>query len=69
MIADVYAAELSKAGYGEITTEIREAPDFYFAEDDHQQYLVKVPDGYCPIHATGVKLPDDFVVTPLQYVD
>jgi hypothetical protein len=40
---------------------------------DHrtQQYahVVKVPNGYCPIHATGVKLPDDFVVTPLQYVD
>ena len=44
-------------------------PTFYFAEDYHQQYLAKNPNGYCPNHATGVKLPDDFVVTPLQYVD
>ena len=54
---------------GTITTEIVEAPPFYFAEDYHQQYLAKNPGGYCPNHATGVKLPDDFVVTPLQYVD
>ena len=60
---------LTKAGYGAITTEIREAPEFYFAEDYHQQYLDKVPNGYCPNHRTGVKLPDDFVVTPLQYVE
>jgi len=53
---DMYQAELSKAGYGEITTEIRPAPEFYFAEDYHQQYLAKNPNGYCPIHATGVKL-------------
>jgi peptide-methionine (S)-S-oxide reductase len=66
---DMYQAELAKAGFGAITTEIREAPEFYFAEDYHQQYLVKVPNGYCPNHATGVKLPDDFKVTPLQYVD
>ncbi len=54
---DVYAAELSKAGYGEITTEIREAPDFYFAEDYHQQYLAKNPDGYDCHTATGVACP------------
>ena len=42
---------------------------FFYAEDYHQQYLDKVPSGYCPNHSTGVKLPDDFVVTPLQYVD
>ena len=66
---DAYQRELTKAGFGEITTEIGEAPPFYFAEDYHQQYLVKVPNGYCPNHATGVKLPDDFVVTPLRYVD
>ena len=42
---------------------------FYYAEDYHQQYLDKNPGGYCPNHSTGVKLPDDFVVTPLQYVD
>jgi peptide-methionine (S)-S-oxide reductase len=65
---DTYAAELSKAGRGAISTEIREAPAFYFAEDYHQQYLAKVPNGYCPNHSTGVKLPDDFGVTPLQYV-
>jgi peptide-methionine (S)-S-oxide reductase len=52
----IYQAELSKAGYGTITTEIRPAPEFYFAEDYHQQYLAKVPNGYCPVHATGVKL-------------
>ena len=46
----------------------RAAGPFYYAEDYHQQYLDKNPRGYCPIHATGVKLPDDFVVTPLQYV-
>ena len=65
----MYAGELAKAGFDEVTTEIREAPAFYFAEDYHQQYLVKVPNGYCPNHSTGVKLPDDFVVTPLLYVD
>jgi len=53
---DAFQAELSKAGYGEITTEIKPAPEFYFAEDYHQQYLAKVPHGYCPVHATGVKL-------------
>ena len=67
----MYQAQLSAAGYGEITTDIvgPPAPTFYFAEDYHQQYLDKVPNGYCPLHATGVKLPDDFKVTPLQYVD
>ena len=66
---DMFQQELTKAGYGTITTEIREAPEFYFAEDYHQQYLAKNPGGYCPNHATGVKLPEDFVVTRLQYVD
>ena len=68
---DMFAAELKKAGFGEVTTEIREAPAFYFAEDYHQQYLAKNPNGYCPNHRTGVELPDDFAipVTPLQYVD
>ena len=45
---------------GQITTEIRPAPDFYFAEGYHQQYLDKNPGGYCPNHATGVTLPADF---------
>jgi peptide-methionine (S)-S-oxide reductase len=66
---DAYQAELSKAGYGEITTDVVDAPEFYFAEDYHQQYLAKNPNGYCPNHATGVTLPDGFAVTPLQYVD
>jgi peptide-methionine (S)-S-oxide reductase len=66
---EMYQRQLAAAGYGEITTEIADAPEFYFAEDYHQQYLAKVPNGYCPNHATGVKLPDSFVGTPLQYVD
>ena len=67
----MYQEQLSKAGYGEIQTEIvgPPAPPFYFAEDYHQQYLDKVPNGYCPNHATGVTLPEGFAVTPLQYVD
>ena len=51
---EAFQAELTKAGYGTITTEIRPAGEFYFAEDYHQQYLVKVPNGYCPNHSTGV---------------
>jgi len=66
---DAYQERLSAAGFGRITTEIAPAPPFYYAEDYHQQYLAKNVNGYCPNHATGVKLPDDFVVTPLQYVD
>ena len=66
---DAYQAMLSATGYGEITTEIAPAGPFYYAEDYHQQYLDKNPRGYCPNHSTGVQLPDDFVVTPLQYVD
>ena len=54
---EMYQAELTKAGFGPITTEIRPAPEFYFAEDYHQQYLAKNPNGYCPIHATGVSCP------------
>ena len=54
---DLYQAQLSKAGYGEILTEIRPATEFYFAEDYHQQYLAKVPNGYCPDHSTGIACP------------
>jgi peptide-methionine (S)-S-oxide reductase len=54
---DAYQASLTKAGYGPITTEIREAPAFYFAEGYHQQYLFKNPHGYCPDHGTGVSCP------------
>jgi len=49
-----YQHALSKAGYGAITTQILPAPAFYYAEDYHQQYLAKNPDGYCPDHACGV---------------
>jgi peptide-methionine (S)-S-oxide reductase len=66
---DMYQRELTRAGYGQITTEIADAPTYHFAEDYHQQYLAKNVNGYCPNHETGVKLPDDFVMTPLQYVD
>jgi peptide-methionine (S)-S-oxide reductase len=68
---DAFQERLNASGFGRITTEIvgPPAPPFYYAEDYHQHYLQKNPNGYCPNHATGVKLPDDFVVTPLQYVD
>jgi peptide-methionine (S)-S-oxide reductase len=54
-----YQQQLTPAGYGKITTEIRQAPEFYFAEDYHQQYLAdtKNPFGYCPDHGTGVSCP------------
>ncbi len=52
-----YQQVLKDAGYGAITTEIRPAPDFYFAEDYHQQYLAKNPGGYCGIGGTGVSCP------------
>jgi peptide-methionine (S)-S-oxide reductase len=50
----IYQARLSAAGRGTITTEILDAPKFYYAEDYHQQYLAKNPDGYCPDHSCGV---------------
>jgi peptide-methionine (S)-S-oxide reductase len=52
-----YQAELSKAGLGEISTEIEQAPTVYFAETYHQQYLAKNPEGYCGIGGTGVTCP------------
>ncbi|SER25689.1 peptide-methionine (S)-S-oxide reductase [Pseudomonas sp. NFACC02] len=55
--AEVYQAELTKAGLGEITTEIDQAPTVYFAEAYHQQYLAKNPQGYCGIGGTGVCMP------------
>jgi peptide-methionine (S)-S-oxide reductase len=54
---DAYQAELGAAGHGEITTEILDAPTFYYAEDYHQQYLHKNPAGYCGIGGTGVVCP------------
>ena len=52
-----YEDELKRAGYGSITTEILDAPTFYYAEDYHQQYLAKNPNGYCGIGGTGVSCP------------
>lgn len=52
-----YAAELGKAGYGMITTEILPAGPFYYAESYHQQYLAKHPNGYCGLGGTGVNCP------------
>ena len=51
------APRLREAGFGAVTTEIREAPEFYFAEDYHQQYLAKNPAGYCGLGGTGVSCP------------
>jgi len=52
-----YEKALKAKGYGAITTEIRDAPEFYFAEDYHQQYLAKNPAGYCGLGGTGVSCP------------
>jgi len=49
-----YQAALERAHFGKITTEIRSAPPFYYAEDYHQQYLAKNPGGYCPDHSCGI---------------
>jgi peptide-methionine (S)-S-oxide reductase len=54
---DLYQTALTEAGYGEITTEIIDAPVFYFAEDYHQQYLAKNPNGYCGLGGTNVSCP------------
>ncbi|MFM7577143.1 MAG: peptide-methionine (S)-S-oxide reductase MsrA [Microcystaceae cyanobacterium] len=52
-----YQQALKQAGYGEITTEILSAPEFYYAEDYHQQYLAKNPNGYCGLGGTNVSCP------------
>jgi peptide-methionine (S)-S-oxide reductase len=52
-----FQERLRDAGYGEITTEIVEAPEFFYAEDYHQQYLAKNPNGYCGVGGTGVSCP------------
>jgi peptide-methionine (S)-S-oxide reductase len=54
---DAYQTALERAGFGEITTEILDAPEFYYAEDYHQQYLAKNPAGYCGLGGTGVACP------------
>jgi peptide-methionine (S)-S-oxide reductase len=52
-----YQKQLTEAGHGAITTEILPAPEFHYAEDYHQQYLAKNPDGYCGLGGTGVSCP------------
>ena len=59
----MYQAALTAAGRGQITTEIIPAPEFFYAEDYHQQYLAKNPDGYCGIGGTGVTCPIGVGVT------
>jgi peptide-methionine (S)-S-oxide reductase len=54
---DAFGARLKAEGFGAITTEIVPAPDFFYAEDYHQQYLAKNPDGYCGLGGTGVTCP------------
>src|SRR5438067_6707905 len=54
---DAFQDELNRAGYGRITTEILPAPEFYYAEDYHHQYLAKNPGGYCGLGGTGVTCP------------
>ena len=58
-----YQARLKQEGYGEITTEIAPLDRFYYAEDYHQQYLAKNPNGYCGIGGTGVSCPIGLGVT------
>lgn len=59
-----YDAQLRAAGFGPITTEIADAPDFFYAEDYHQQYLAKTPAGYCGLGGTGVACPIGLKVSP-----
>ena len=54
---DMFQMQLTASGYGVITTEILPVPEFYYAEDYHQQYLAKNPDGYCGLGGTGVTCP------------
>jgi peptide-methionine (S)-S-oxide reductase len=60
---DAFQSALDKAGYGRITTEIVSAPAFYYAEDYHQQYLAKNPNGYCGVGGTGVSCPISLALT------
>ena len=58
---DAFQAALTRAGHGKITTEIKPAGPFYYAEEDHQQYLKKIPWGYCGLAGTGVTCPTGLV--------
>ncbi|RLV55719.1 peptide-methionine (S)-S-oxide reductase MsrA [Aeromicrobium phragmitis] len=55
---EAYQRQMTAHGYGQITTEIRPLDAYFYAEEFHQQYLVKNPFGYCPLHATGVQYAD-----------
>lgn len=59
---DAFQPRLTAAGFGPVTTEITDAPPFYFAEDYHQQYLAKNPGGYCGVGGTGVACPEGLAV-------
>ncbi|MGE0450402.1 MAG: peptide-methionine (S)-S-oxide reductase MsrA [Vicinamibacterales bacterium] len=61
---DRYAHELQKTGYGPVTTEILPAPELYYAEEYHQQYLAKNPGGYCGLGGTGVECPRGLAAAP-----
>ena len=63
---ETYQRQLDAAGLGKITTEIRDAPPFYFAEGYHQQYLAKNPNGYCGLGGTGVTCPVPATVAAAQ---
>ena len=54
---DIFQHRLTQAGFGNITTEIKQSAEFYYAEEYHQQYLAKNPSGYCGIGGTGVTCP------------
>jgi peptide-methionine (S)-S-oxide reductase len=64
---DAYDRAVRAKGYGEITTEVAPAPQFYFAEEYHQQYLGKVPHGYCGLSGTGVSCPMPSQSVPSQH--
>ncbi len=53
-VRDDFQVQFTRSGFGQITTELKPEPEFFYAEDYHQQYLDKNPFGYCPVHATGV---------------
>ena len=60
---DVFQQALDKAGHGSITTEVMPIEEFYYAEDYHQQYLAKNPNGYCGLGGTGVSCPEGFSIS------
>ena len=62
-LRDAYQRALRDRGYGEITTEIVDAPPFFYAEDYHQQFLAKNPSGYCGLGGTGVCLTEETMVS------